>query len=112
MKYLKLAAVAVAVAIAIPVGATEMTKPAAGTEAKPATADGQSNGEVRKVDVEQGKVTLKHGPIESLGMPPMTMVFKVADPAMLGKLMVGDKVKFKADRVNGAFTVTEIAPGN
>lgn len=67
-----------------------------------------ADGEVRKVDKEQGKVTLKHGPIASIDMPPMTMVFKVADPKMLNALKQGDKVKFAADKVNGTLTVTAI----
>ena len=67
-----------------------------------------AEGEVRKVDKEQGKVTLKHGPIASLDMPGMTMVFKVSDPKMLDSLKPGDKVKFAADKVNGAITVTDI----
>lgn len=73
-----------------------------------ATATPNSAGEVRKVDVEQGKVTLKHGPIANLDMPGMTMVFKVADPKMLDKLKPGDKVKFAASSKDGALTVTAI----
>lgn len=73
---------------------------------------GLAEGEVRKVDTEQGKVTLKHGAIENLGMTPMTMIFRVSDPAMLSRLKAGDKIKFKADRINGAFTITEIAPAS
>lgn len=65
-------------------------------------------GEVRKIDKEQGKVTLKHGPIENLGMPSMTMVFKVSDPKMLDTIKAGDKVKFAAANINGAPTVTAI----
>jgi Cu(I)/Ag(I) efflux system periplasmic protein CusF len=73
-----------------------------------ASAAPTAEGEVRKIDKEQGKVTLKHGPITNLQMPGMTMVFKVADPKMLDSLKEGDKVKFAADRVNGAITVTAI----
>ena len=69
-----------------------------------------TDGEVRKIDKEQGKVTLKHGPIANLEMPGMTMVFKVADPKMLDSIKEGDKVRFAADRVNGAITVTVIEP--
>lgn len=67
-----------------------------------------SDGEVRKVDKEQGKVTLKHGPIANLDMPGMTMVFKVADPKMLDNLKPGDKVNFAATNKDGAITVTAI----
>jgi Cu(I)/Ag(I) efflux system periplasmic protein CusF len=75
----------------------------------PATAAApQSDGEVRKIDKEQGKVTLRHGPLQNLDMPAMTMVFKAADPKLLDGLKEGDKVKFTADKVNGAFTATAI----
>lgn len=77
--------------------------PAASAAAAPT-----SDGEVRKVDKEQAKVTLKHGPITNLDMPGMTMVFKVADPKLLDAIKQGDKVKFAADNVNGALTVTAI----
>ncbi len=75
-----------------------------GTKAAPAMADG----EVRKIDKAQGKLTLKHGPIVNLEMPPMTMVFKVADPKMLERLKDGDKVRFTAERIGGALVVTTI----
>lgn len=64
--------------------------------------------EVRKVDKDAGKVTLKHGPIPNLDMPDMTMVFRVRDPAMLDRVKAGDKVKFTADKVNGVYTVTSM----
>jgi Cu/Ag efflux protein CusF len=75
-----------------------------------AAATDMSDAEVRKVDKAQGKVTLRHGPIPSLDMPPMTMVFAVADPAMLDTVKAGDKVKFRATNDGGRFTVVEIAP--
>lgn len=66
-------------------------------------------GEVRKIDEATGKITLKHGPIKTLDMDePMTMVFRVQDPAMLRQVKVGDKVKFEASRVNGQIMVTKI----
>lgn len=67
-----------------------------------------ADGEVRKIDQEQAKLTLKHGRIENLDMPGMTMVFKVANSKLLEGLKVGDKVKFAADNVNGAITLTAI----
>lgn len=66
--------------------------------------------EIRKIDLENKKVTLKHGEIKNLDMPGMTMVFQVKDAAMLEKVKAGDKVKFTADKVNGAFTVLTIEP--
>jgi len=70
---------------------------------------GDGHGQVTKIDESAGKITLKHGPIKKLEMEdPMTMVFRVQDPAMLKQVKVGDKVKFDADRINGQFTVTKI----
>jgi Cu/Ag efflux protein CusF len=68
-----------------------------------------TDAEVRKVDMAQGKVTLKHGEIKNLDMPPMTMVFTVKDKAMLEGVKAGDKVKFKAANLDGKLTVTDIA---
>jgi Cu/Ag efflux protein CusF len=77
--------------------------------AQPAFAAGASvNGEVKKIDESAGKITIKHGPIKNLDMDSMTMVFHVKEPAMLKKVKPGDKIKFEADRVNGALTVTEL----
>ena len=67
-----------------------------------------ADGEVRKVDKDAGKITLKHGPIKSLDMPPMTMVFQVKDRALLDKVKAGDKVKFAAQESAGAYIVTAI----
>ncbi len=78
---------------------------AAGTAA--ASAD-MTDGEVRKVDLEGGKLTLKHADIKSLDMPAMTMVFVVKDKAMLEKLKTGDKIRFRAINDAGKYTVTEI----
>jgi Cu/Ag efflux protein CusF len=69
-----------------------------------------SEAEVRKVDKDAGKITLKHGEIKNLDMPPMSMVFQVQDKAMLDKVKAGDKVSFTADKVNGAYTVMSIEP--
>jgi Cu(I)/Ag(I) efflux system protein CusF len=71
-------------------------------------AVGLTEGEVRKVDLENRKITLKHGEIKNLDMPPMTMVFQVSDPAMLEKVKAGDKVQFRAAQTDGKLTVTEI----
>ena len=75
-----------------------------------ATAADMTEGEVRKIDMEGSKITLKHADIKNLDMPGMTMVFVVKDKAMLDKLKAGDKVKFKAINDAGKFIVTEIQP--
>jgi Cu/Ag efflux protein CusF len=66
-------------------------------------------GEVRKIEKAQGKVTLRHGELKALDMPPMTMVFKVGNPALLDSLNVGDRVRFDAAKVGGNYTVTAIS---
>jgi len=67
-----------------------------------------TDGEVKKLDPKAQTITLAHGPIKNLDMPGMTMVFKVSTPALLNKVKVGDKVKFRAEMPNGAMTVTAI----
>ena len=69
-----------------------------------------TSGVVRKVDKDAGKVTIRHGPIVNLGMPPMTMIFRVKDPAMLDRLKEGDEIRFVADKVDGAYTVMQFEP--
>ena len=78
--------------------------------AQAAGAGDLSEAEVRKVDKDNKKITLKHGAIKNLDMPPMTMVFGVSDEAFLDKVQVGDKVRFKANNDGGKFTVTEVQP--
>ncbi|MEY4417311.1 MAG: hypothetical protein RIQ53_4604 [Pseudomonadota bacterium] len=68
------------------------------------------DGEVRKVDAAQGRLTLRHGPLPQLSMPPMTMVFRVADAALLDGLQIGDAVRFTVERRTTGLTVTRIAP--
>lgn len=67
-----------------------------------------TDGEVRKVDKEAKKLTIRHGPIANLDMPPMTMVFQVQDAAVLDQVKVGDKIRFNAEKVGGSYTVTRV----
>ena len=66
------------------------------------------DGQVTKIDVSAGKITLRHGPIKKFDMDGMTMVFRVKDPAMLKQVKVGDKIRFEPDKVDGQFTVMKI----
>jgi len=67
------------------------------------------DGEVRKVDKDAQKITIRHGPLPALDMPqPMTMVYRVADPALLDKVKAGDKVKFEATNEGGAFVLRRV----
>ena len=74
-----------------------------------ALAAEMTDGEVRKVSKDTGKITLKHGEIKNLDMPPMTMVFQVKDTGLLDKVKAGDKVRFAVEKgAGGAFIVTDI----
>ena len=99
------------VALALPLAPLWAHAATAATD-KPAPAAGatveMSEGEIRKVDKEAGKLTIRHGELKNLSMPPMTMVFRAQEPAMLDAVQVGDKVQFVADRIGGQFTVTRI----
>jgi Cu/Ag efflux protein CusF len=71
-------------------------------------ANAMSSGEVKKVDKDAGKITIKHGPLANLGMPAMTMVFHVKEVAMLDQVKQGEQINFVAEKANGALTVTKI----
>lgn len=73
-----------------------------------AFATDYTKGVVTKLDTKAKKVTIKHEELKNLGMPGMTMVFKVKDDAVLGKLKAGAPIEFVADRVDGALTVVDI----
>ncbi|RZJ23597.1 MAG: copper-binding protein [Haliea sp.] len=86
-----------------PQGADPTSRPAVSAAGAP-----QADGEVRKVDIAQGKLTLRHGPLANLDMPAMTMVFTVSSPKLLQGLKPGDKVRFSADKKDGIYVVTAI----
>ena len=79
-------------------------------EVTSATAAAMSQAEVRKIDAANLKITLRHGPLANIGMPPMTMVFTVQDGAELEGLKVGDKVQFVAQQQGSQFVATELQP--
>ena len=88
--------------------ATHATGDAASAPLSTPASSEMTSGEVRKVDMDTRKITLKHGEIKNLGMPGMTMVFQVKEPAMLGAVKSGDKVRFTAEKMNGALTITNL----
>jgi Cu(I)/Ag(I) efflux system protein CusF len=67
-----------------------------------------ADGQVTKVNAAENKITVRHGPIKSLDMDSMTMVFRVKDPAMTKQVKAGDKIKFEAERVDGQITITKM----
>ena len=83
-------------------GTTAVAQASAGAE--------MVDGEVRKLDAENKKITVKHGEIKNLQMPGMTMVFQVQDPAMLNAVKVGDKIQFAAEKSGGAIVITQMQP--
>jgi len=101
---------AIALALLTPLAAladNAHPKPAAG---EATAASDMSDAEVRRIDLEAGKITLKHGEIKHLDMPGMTMVFVVKDKALIDKLKAGDKVKFRVIQEAGKLVVTAIQP--
>lgn len=67
-----------------------------------------SDGEITKVDKDAGKLTIRHGELKNLGMPPMTMVFRTKNAAMVDQTAVGGKVRFVAEKVGGALTIVQL----
>ena len=81
-----------------------------GMQMDAAKATKLTDGEVRNVDAKGGQVTLKHGVIENMKMPPMTMAFPVQDKSVLSSLKEGSKVKFAVENVDGVPTITSLLP--
>lgn len=75
-----------------------------------AAAPGMADGEVRKIDKENGKITIRHGEIKHMDMPPMTMVFTAKDKALLDKVQVGQKIQFTVVHEGGKMVVTDMQP--
>ena len=99
------AAVAWHVALA---GSAFAQAPAAGATADAAQRAEWSEGEIRKLDPATRKLTLKHGPIASLDMPPMTMVFQANDGVAIEGFAAGDRVRFRAERQGGSYRITAL----
>jgi Cu(I)/Ag(I) efflux system protein CusF len=78
--------------------------------AAPASSAAMTNGLVKKVDKAAGRVTIAHEEIRNLGMPPMTMVFRVKDPAWIGRMKDGDRIRFAAEDANGTLIVVAYEP--
>ena len=105
-RFLAISALALGVAIPASGFAQANTEPASAAETSPAAT--MSEGEIRRLDPETGKLTIRHGEIRNLDMPPMTMVFMVRDKALLSGLKVGDRIRFAASNEGGKYLVTDI----
>lgn len=72
-----------------------------------------SQGVVNRIDFQNSKINLTHGPIKSLGWSGMTMDFAVEDAAILKHVRVGQKVDFEVvNEEPGKYFVTHITPAN
>ncbi len=98
MKTLRIALISVVLAVASATALATSHVPSAS----------MTDGEIRKVDKDTKKLTIKHGPIQNLEMPAMTMVFQVKDSQVLDQVKTGDKVKFTVEKASGAYVVTHI----
>ena len=92
----------------LPASAQTTTAAAPSMDTRTTPSTGMTEGEIRKIDKETGKLTIKHGEIKNLDMPPMTMVVAVKDAAMLDKVVLGDKVRFAVIDEDGKLVVTEL----
>ena len=101
---------ALALGIALPVSSMAQTTMDQSKMDMSQPATSMTEGEVKKVDVEAGKVTIKHGPIKHMDMPGMTMVFTAKDKALLTSVKPGDKVQFMVVNESGKMIVTAITP--
>lgn len=107
-KFLTISALALGLIWPLSGFAQANSQPPGAVEARPATA--LSEGEIRRLDPETGKLTIRHGEIRNLDMPPMTMVFTARDKSLLAGLKVGDRIRFGASNEGGKYLVTEIQP--
>jgi len=108
-QFLLIGALIIALPIAGQAAETVAAPVAEAVAATPADAV-LTNGIIKRIDAEQGKLTISHAALQNLGMPAMTMIFRVADPAMIAKVKTGDPVKFRAEKANGALMIVRIEP--
>ena len=101
-------ATALAMGIALPVSSMAQTTMDHSKMDMSQPAASMTEGEVKKVDLEAGKVTIKHGPIKNMDMPGMTMVFTAKDKGLLANVKPGDKIQFMVVNEGGKMVVTEI----
>jgi Cu/Ag efflux protein CusF len=107
-----LAATLLSLLLALSVSALAHHEPAAQGGGKAAAGDATpfTNGVVKKVDKARGQVTIAHEPLTNLGMPAMTMAYRVKDNAWLDAVKEGEKIRFVAENVNGALVVVALQP--
>jgi Cu(I)/Ag(I) efflux system periplasmic protein CusF len=107
---LKTLLLALGLCAAVSAGAENKPAAAAASSAQAASAAQLADGEIKKIDPAARKITLKHGEIKNLAMPPMTMAYKVSKSVALDQLKAGDKVKFNAERSGSSYVISHIEP--
>jgi len=110
MSKIRISFLAALAALAFAGAAEAQSSKADAPAATQSAASDLTDGEIRKVDKDNKKLTIKHGPLKSLDMPSMTMVFAVSDESVLDKFQAGDKVRFDAGKMDGKIVVTRIEP--
>ena len=95
-------------ALMSPLALAQSPAPVDSTKAQKDQSEPLVKGEIRKLDKATGKLTIKHGPILHLDMPPMTMVFHAANPTSLEALKIGDQVEFTVSNDNGKMSIKTI----
>lgn len=108
MKLLSTLTLSVALTLSAAAGTPAYATEQATDSSQAGAASAMSEGEIRKIDKGLGKITIKHGELKNLAMPPMTMIFRVKDPVMLDQVKVGDNISFVAEQIDGRFAVTRI----
>ncbi|MBS0511940.1 MAG: copper-binding protein [Proteobacteria bacterium] len=107
---LSLTAICLSLFIATPAFAASGHDAHNATAAPAASAAATSEGTVKKVDKAAGRLTIAHGPLKNLDMPPMTMAFRVSDASLMDKVKVGDRIRFVAENADGTLTVKALEP--
>lgn len=115
MKHIAIVALGIAAGVlAAPALAQQKADEHAAHHAPPARAAAgdaaMADGEIRRVDRSAAKLTIRHGEIPGLDMPPMTMVFQVRDASLIDQVKAGDRVRFSVEKIDGAYVVTGIEP--
>lgn len=113
IKNITLAALLAALStVTIPAGAQAMDHSKMHGTGASAPAAEMTEGEIKKVDKDNKKLTIKHGEIRNLDMPAMTMVFQVKDATLLDKVKAGDKIRFVAEKSADGYVVTDVQAAN
>jgi Cu/Ag efflux protein CusF len=108
-KFATIASLAIALGYSVaPIAAANNDAPGSGPAQAADAKTAMTDGEIKKIDKDAGKLTIKHGPIANLDMPGMTMVFRVIDNAMLDRVKPGEHIRFAVEKLNGALTVTRL----